>query len=155
MSFLPPSNRNGASMSFVPSTQSKLAVSNLTATINRINDAMAPWSAVTPYWLLTQVNEFSASLDSYVIAGGDPYKQLWSLHFCKVLSNATIEVLRGDYYRKSFVEEDYIIQIMKEIVLEVSAIAQSLGHSALGDNLECCWHGFIVDRACQGIFGEH
>ena len=155
MSFLPPSTRIGASMSFVPSTQSELAMSNLTATINRINDAMAPWSAVTPYWLLTQVNEFSESLDSYVIAGGDPYKQLWSLHFCKVLSDATVEVLRGDYYRKTFVDEDYIIQIMKEVVAEVSAIAETLGHSAFGDNLECSWHGFIVNRACQGIFGQH
>ena len=144
-------------MSFVPSTQSELAVSNLTATINRINNAFAiPLSpSVTPYWLLTQVNEFSESLDSYVIAGGDPYKQLWSLHFCKVLSDATIEVLRGDYHRKSFVDEDYIIQIMKEVVLEVSAIAETLGHSAFGDNLECSWHGFIVGRACQAIFGQH
>ena len=154
MSFLPPSNRTGASMSFVPSTQSELAVSNLTATINRINDAMAQQS-VTPAWLMTQVNAFAESLDSYVIAGGDPYKQLWSLHFCKVLSDATIEVLRGDYHRKPFVDEDYIIQIMKEVVLEVSAIAETLGHSAFGDNLECRWHGYIVNRACQGIFGEH
>ena len=142
-------------MSFVPSTQSELAVSNLTATINRINGAMAPWSAVTPYWLLTQVNEFSESLDSYVVAGGDPYKQLWSLHFCKVLSNATVELLRGDYHCKSFVDEGYIIQIMKEVVLGVSAIAETLGHSAFGDNLECSWHGFIVDRACESLFGEH
>jgi hypothetical protein len=141
-------------MSFVPSTQSELAVSNLTATINRINDAMAQQS-VTPAWLMTQVNAFAESLDSYVIAGGDPYKQLWSLHFCKVLSDATIEVLRGDYHRKPFVDEDYIIQIMKEVVLEVSAIAETLGHSAFGDNLECRWHGYIVNRACQGIFGEH
>ena len=154
MSFLPPSNRIGASMSSVPSTQSELAVSNLTATINRINEHRWLRPSVTPYWLLTQVNEFSESLDSYVVAGGDPYKQLWSLHFCKVLADATIEMLRGDYSRKSFVDEDYIIQIMKEVVLEVSAIAETLGHSAIGDNLECSWHGFIVDHACESLFGE-
>ena len=157
MSFLPPSNPQRTLMSSVPSTQLELAESNLTATINRISNAFAiPLSpSVTPYWLLTQVNEFSESLDSYVIAGGDPYKQLWSLHFCKVLSDATVEVLRGDYHRKPFVDEDYIIQIMKEVVMDVAAITETLGHSAFGDNLECSWHGFIVKRACESLFGEH
>ena len=153
MPFLPPSNRFGASMSYVPSTQSELAVTNLTATINRINDAMAQQS-VSPTWLMDQVNEIGKSLDSYVIAGGDPAGLLGSLFFGRTLSDATVEVLRSDYHRKPFVDEDYIIQTLKEIVLEVSAITETLGHSAFGDNLECRWHGFIVNRACQGIFGE-
>ena len=153
MSFLPPSNRTGASISFVPSTQSEFAVSNLTAIINRINDAQAHQS-VTPAWLMDQVNEFSKSLDSYVIAGGDPAGLLGSIYFSRTLTDATIEVLRSGFDRQPFVDENYIIQIMKEIVLDVSAITESLGHSAFGDNLECRWHGFIVNRACQS-FGEY
>ena len=154
MSFLPPSNHIGASMSFVPSTQSELAVSNLTATINRINDAMAQKS-VTPNWLQGQVNEFSEALDSYVIAGGDPARMLGSVFFGRTLSDATVDVLNSGFHRKPFVDEDYIIQILKEVVLDVSAITETLGCSAFGDNLECRWHGFIVGRACQAIFGQH
>ena len=154
MSFLPPSNPQRTLMSSVPSTQLELAESNLTATINRISNAFAiPLSpSVTPYWLLTQVNEFSESLNSYVIAGGDPYKQLWSLHFCRVLSDATVEVLRL-VNRQVFVNEDDIIQTMKEVVMDVTAITETLGHSAFGDNLECSWHGFIVNHVCINLFG--
>ena len=133
-------------MSFVPSTQSELAVSNLTATINRINDALAQRS-VTPTWLMDQVNEFSKSLDSYVIAGGDPAGLLGSLFFARTLSDATTRLLRG-----TLVDED--LGTMKEVVLDVTAITETLGHSAFGDNLDCSWHGFIVGRACQSIFGE-
>ena len=153
MSFLPPSNPQRTLMSYVPSTQSELAVSNLTATINRINDALAQRS-VTPAWLMDQVNEFSKSLDSYVIAGGDPAGLLGSIFFARTLSDATVEVLNSGYHLQPFVDEDYIIQTMKEIVLEVSAITGTLGCSAFGDNLDCRWHGFIVGRACQSIFGE-
>tara|TARA_R100001509_G_scaffold137138_1_gene91055 strand:- start:148 stop:573 length:426 start_codon:yes stop_codon:yes gene_type:complete len=140
-------------MSSVPSTQLELAVSNLTATINRINDSLA-FGSVTPAWLMGQVNEFAAALDSYVVAGGDPTGLLGSLCFGRTLSDATVRVLRSGYHRQPFVDEDYIIQTMKETVMDVTAITETLGHSAFGDNLECRWHGFIVNRACQAIFGE-
>ena len=146
MSFLPPSNPQRTLMSYVPSTQSELAVSNLTATINRINDALAQRS-VTPAWLMDQVNEFSKSLDSYVIAGGDPAGLLGSLYFSRTLSDATTGLLGGT-------PVDGDLETIKEVVLDVTAIAETLGHSAFGDNLECRWHGFIVGRACQSIFGE-
>ena len=149
-------------MSFVPSTQSELAVSNLTATINHISDTLAS-ASVSPAWLITQVNEFSDSLDSYVIAGGDPSELLGSFHFSRTLVDATIALLGSGFHRESIVDEDctvphvdedYTIQIIKELVMDVSAITETLGCSAFGDNLECRWHGFIVNRACQGIFGE-
>ena len=152
MSFLPPSNPQRTLMFYVPSTQSELAMSNLTTIIHRINDTLALGS-VTPAWLLGQVKEFSDGLDSYVVAGGDPYKQLWSLHFCRVLSDATVKVLRSGYHRQAFVDEDYIIQTMKEVVMDVAAITETLGHSAFGDNLECSWHGFIVNHVCTNLFG--
>ena len=150
MSFLPPSNRTAV----MPFIQSDLGLSNLIDTINRINNAFAiPLSpSVTPYWLLGQVKEFSDGLDSYIIAGGDPYKQLWSLHFCRVLSDATVEVLRL-VNRQAFVDDDDIIQTMKEVVIDVTAITETLGHSAFGDNLECSWHGFIVNHVCINLFG--
>tara|TARA_R100001509_G_C4722619_1_gene167029 strand:+ start:168 stop:572 length:405 start_codon:yes stop_codon:yes gene_type:complete len=133
-------------MSNAPSTQSELAASNLTATINRINDALAQRS-VTPAWLMDQVNEFSKSLDSYVIAGCDPAGLLGSLYFSRTLSDATTGLLGGT-------PVDGDLEIIKEVVLDVIAITETLGHSAFGDNLDCRWQGFIVNHVCRSTFGE-
>ena len=142
MSFLPPSNRPA----LMPFTQSDLGLSNLVATIGCINDAHARQS-VTPNWLLGQVKDFSDSLDSYITVGGEPSEMLWTIHFCKTLVTVTTGLLGGVR------EEDYI-QTMKEVTAYVTAITETLGQSAFGDNLDCRWHGFIVNHVCRNTFGE-
>ena len=142
MSFLSPSNRTA----LMPFTQSDLGLSNLVATIGRINDSHARQS-VTPNWLLGQVKDFSDSLDSYIVAGGEPSEMLWTIHFCKSLVTVTTALLGG-----SPVVED--LQTMKEVVIHITAITETLGQSAFGDNLDCRWHGFIVNHVCRNTFGE-
>ena len=144
MSFLQPSNRSAALMPFI---QSDFGQSNLVATIGRINDARAQQS-VSAAWLLGQVKDFSDSLDSYIAAGGEPSEMLWTIHFCKSLVAVTTRVLGG-----TPVGEDYM-ETMKEVVIYVTAITERLGHSAFGDNLDCRWHGFIVNHVCRNTFGE-
>ena len=144
MSFLTPSNR----AALIPFIQSDLGLSNLVATIGRINDAYARQS-VAPTWLLGQVKDFSDSLDSYIADGGEPSEMLWTIHFCKSLAIVTTGLLGTGIVR----EEDYI-ETMKEVVAHISAITETLGHSAFGDNLDCRWHGFIVNHVCHTTFGE-
>ena len=144
MSFLPPSNRNVTLMPFI---QSDFGLSNLIATIGRINNARAQQS-VTPTWLLDQVKDFSDSLDSYIAEGGEPSEMLWTIHFCKSLVTVTTALLGG-----SPVGEDYM-ETMKEVVIHITAITETLGQSAFGDNLDCRWHGFIVNHVCRSTFGE-
>jgi len=138
MSFLPPSNRPV----LAPFTQSDFGLSNLIATIGHINSAHAT-SSVTAAWLLGQVKDFSDGLDSYIAAGGEPSEMLWTIHFCKSLVTATTELLHVDV--------DY--ETMKEVVAYVTAITETLGQSGYGDNLDCRWHGFIVNRVCTDVFG--
>ena len=145
MSFLPPSNRNATTLPF---TQSDFGLSNLIAIIGRINNARAQQS-VSPTWLRDQVNEFSESLDSYIADGGEPSEMLWTIHFCKSLAIVTTGLLGSGIVR----EEDYI-ETMKEVVAHISAITETLGHSAFGGNLDCRWHGFIVNHVCHTTFGE-
>ena len=149
MSFLPPSSVKSS----VARTQSQIAASNLVAIINRINDARAQES-VSPTWLRDQVNEFSVALDSYIVAGGDPVELLGSIYFSRSLSDATVVLLGSGFHLKPFVDMDYFCMTMKEVVTHISAITDTLGHSAFGDNLDCRWHGFIVSHVCQSIFGE-
>jgi len=144
MSFLPPSNRNATLMPFI---QSDFGLSNLIATIGHINNARAQQS-VTPTWLLGQVKDFSDSLDSYIAEGGEPSEMLWTIHFCKSLVTVTTALLGG-----SPVGEDYM-ETMKEVVIHITAITETLGQSAFGDNLDCRWHGFIVNHVCRSTFGE-
>ena len=144
MSFLPPSNRNATLMPFI---QSDFGLSNLIATIGRINNARSQQS-VTPTWLLDQVKDFSDSLDAYIAEGGEPSEMLWTVHFCKSLVAVTTRVLGG-----TPVGEDYI-ETMKEVVIHITAITETLGQSAFGDNLDCRWHGFIVYHVCRSTFGE-
>ena len=106
MSFLTPSNRTA----LMPFIQSDLGLSNLVATIGRINDAYARQS-VAPTWLLGQVKEFSDSLDSYIAEGGEPSETLWTIHFCKSLVTTTTDLLGGGR-----VGEEYT-QTMKEVVV--------------------------------------
>ena len=143
MSFLPPSNHNATLMPFI---QSDFGLSNLIATIGRINNARAQQS-VTPTWLLDQVKDFSDSLDSYIAEGGEPSEMLWTIHFCKSLVTVTTALLGG-----TPVGEDVLT--MKEVVTHVTAITETLGQSAFGDNLDCRWHGFIVNHVCRSTFGE-
>jgi len=149
MSFLPPSSVK----SFVTPTQSQIAVSNLNAIINRINGARAQES-VSPSWLRDQVNEFSETLNFYIADGGDPVELLGSIYFSRSLSDATVALLGSGFHLKPFVDMDFFNQTMKEVVVHISAITETLGHSAFGDNLDCRWHGFIVSHVCQSIFGE-
>ena len=144
MSFLPPSNRNATLMPFI---QSDFGLSNLIATIGRINNTRAQQS-VTPTWLLDQVKDFSESLDSYIAEGGEPSQMLWTVHFCKSLVTVTTGLLGS-----TPVSEDYM-ETMKEVVTHVTAITETLGQSAFGDNLDCRWHGFIVNHVCRSTFGE-
>ena len=144
MSFLTPSNRTVALMPFI---QSDLGLSNLIATIGRINDVRAQQS-VAPAWLLGQVKEFSDSLDSYITAGGAPSEMLWTIHFCKSLVTATSELLGS-----TGVDEEYT-QTMKEVVVYVAAITEALGHTSFSDTLDCRWHGFIIRQVCINLFGE-
>ena len=144
MSFLPPSNRNATLMPFI---QSDFGLSNLIATIGRINNAHAKQS-VTPTWLLGQVKDFSDSLDSYIAEGGEPSETLWTIHFCKSLVTATTELLGGTP------EDEEYTQTMKEVVTYVAAITETLGHTSFGDTLDCRWHGFIIRQVCTNLFGE-
>jgi len=145
MSFLPPSNRNATLMPFI---QSDNGLSNLVATIGRINNAHARQS-VAPAWLLGQVKDFSDSLDSYIAAGGEPSEMLWTIHFCKSLVTVTTRVLGS-----GAVSDGCYMETMKEVVIHITAITESLGQSAFGDNLDCRWHGFIVNHVCRSTFGE-
>ncbi len=142
MSFLPPSNR----ASLMPFIQSDLGLSNLVATIGRINDAYARQS-VAPTWLLGQVKEFSDSLDSYIAEGGEPSETLWTIHFCKSLVTTTTDLLGGGR-----VGEEYT-QTMKEVVVYVAAITEALGHTSFSDTLDCRWHGHLVNHVCFNVFG--
>ena len=139
MSFLPPSNRTA----LMPFIQSDLGLSNLVATIGRINDAHARHS-VTAEWLLGQVKEFSDGLDSYITAGGDPTQMLWTIHFCKSLVNVTIDLLA----------ESGECETMKEVTAYVIDITDTLGRSSFGDYLDSRWHGFILNHVCTNVFGD-
>ena len=143
MSFLTPSNRTVALMPFI---QSDLGLSNLVATIGRINDAYARQS-VAPTWLLGQVKDFSDSLDSYIAEGGEPSETLWTIHFCKSLVTTTTDLLGGGR-----VGEEYT-QTMKEVVTYVVAITEALGHTSFSDTLDCRWHGYLVNHVCFNVFG--
>jgi len=138
MSFLTPSNRTA----LMPFIQSDLGLSNLVDIIGRINDARYQQS-VAPTWLLGQVKEFSDALDSYIAAGGEPTNTLWTVHFCKSLVTATSELLvaNGDY------------ETMKDVVVYIFAIAETLGQTSFSDSLDCRWHGFIVNHVCTNLFG--
>ena len=142
----------GGLISFIPSTQSDLAVSNLTATINTIKSSDA-FGATTPNWLMTQVDAFSESLDSYVIAGGDPSELSFSVRACEVLVTAVADLLDSGYHLKPFVDEDWFFNRMDAIVLDVNAIAESLGEPCYGSDLCDRWNAFIV-KAEQDAFGE-
>ena len=138
MSFLPPSNQP-----LIPFTDNGL--SNLIATIGRINDARARRS-VTADWLLDQVNDFCKSLDSYIAAGGEPSELLWTIHFCKSLATSTAELLGGT--------DDLPIETMKEVVSHITAITEVLGEPHYGSSVDARWSGFIVNRVCRATFGE-
>ena len=83
-----------------------------------------------------------------IAEGGEPSEMLWTIHFCKSLVTVTTALLGG-----SPVGEDYM-ETMKEVVIHITAITETLGQSAFGDNLDCRWHGFIVNHVCRSTFGE-
>ena len=138
MSFLPPSNQ-----SLIPFTDSGL--SNLIATIGRINDARTRRSAGAD-WLLGQVKEFSESLDSYIADGGDPSELLWTIHFCRSLATCTADLLGGT--------DDLPVETMKEVVSYITAITEVLGEPHYGSSVNARWSGFILNRVCRTTFGE-
>ena len=129
-------------MTFIPSTQSELAVSNLTATINTIKSSDR-LGATTPGWLESQVDSFSESLDSYCTAGGDPSELSLAIRACEVLSIAVRGLLESGYHLKPFVDEDWFYDRMNAIVLDVNAIAESLGEPCYGSDLCDRWNAFI------------
>jgi|TARA_R100000081_G_C4753677_1_gene135856 hypothetical protein len=129
-------------MSFIPSTQSELAVSNLYATIANISTVVR-FGGGGPRWLASQVDSIAESLDSYCIAGGDPSELSLSIRACEVLSIAVRDLLESGYHLKPFVDEDWFYDRMNEIVLNVNAIAESLGEPCYGSDLCDRWNAFI------------
>ena len=129
-------------MTFIPSTQSRLASDSLVSTIIAIKDSEG-FGATTPVWLGSQVDSFSESLDSYCIAGGDPSELSYTTHAIEVLVNAVIGLLDSGYHLKPFVDEDWFYDRMNAIVLDVNAIAESLGEPCYGSDLCDRWNAFI------------
>jgi len=128
----------------MPFIKSESELSNLIATIGRINDACAQQS-VAAAWLLGQVKEFSESLDCYIAAGNEPSEMLWTIHFCKSLATATTQQLSG------VLVEGW--ETMKEIVTYITAITETLGEPHYGTSVSAAWSGFIVEQLCFNVFG--
>ena len=139
-------------MTFIPSTQSDLAVSNLLATIDTIKSS-TDFVATTPGWLVGQIHSFSESLDSYCIAGGDPSELSFSVRACEVLVTAVADLLDSGYHLKPFVDEDFFFHTLHDIVDDITAITESLGEPCYGSDVCDRWNAFIV-KAEQDAFGE-
>ena len=130
-------------MSFISSTQSDLAVSNLTETIGYI-DSVRRIHAVTPNWLAGQVDVFSQSLDSYVLAGGDPADLPLGVRASEVLVKAVADLLDSGYHLKPFVDTEWFMDTLNQVVLNVSAITESLDEGSYGDDLCDRFNAFAV-----------
>jgi len=130
-------------MSFVPSTKSELAVSNLTATIEYI-DSNRRMDAVTPGWLTVQVDAFIKSLDSYVIAGGDPADLPLGVRACEVLVNAVVSLLDSGYCFQPFVDTEWFMDTIGAVVSNIIAITESLDEGSYGDDLADRFNAFMV-----------
>lgn len=130
-------------MSFVPSTKSELALSNLAETIEYI-DSCRRIHAVTPYWLTGQVEVFTANLDSYVIAGGDPADLPLGVRACEVLVKAVIDLLDSGYCFQPFVDTEYVMDLLSEVVTNICAITESLDEGSYGDDLADRFNAFMV-----------
>jgi hypothetical protein len=130
-------------MSFIPSTKSELAVSNLAATIDYV-DSCRRIHAVTPNWLAGQVDVFSQSLDSYVLAGGDPADLPLGVRASEVLVKAVADLLDSGYHLKPFVDTEWFMDTLNEVVLNVSAITESLDEGSYGVDLCDRFNAFMV-----------
>ena len=125
----------------IPNTQSKLAISNLNDTINTIKSQA---SFITPAWIDAQVQNFCASLDSYVVAGGDPATLPLATRASETLVNAVAGLLVSDYHMKPFVCEEWYVSTMERIVMDVHAITESLDEGSYGQDLCDRMNAFIV-----------
>lgn len=130
-------------MSFVPSTKSELALSNLAETIEYI-DSCRRIHAVTPYWLAGQVDVFIQSLDSYVIAGGDPADLPLGVRASEVLVKAVIDLLDSGYCFQPFVDTEYVMDLLSDVVTNICAITESLDEGSYGDDLADRFNAFMV-----------
>ena len=126
----------------IPNTKSKLAVSNMSDTINTIKNTYR-LRAITPNWLMGQVDVFSESLDSYVIAGGDPSELSLSIRACETLSIAVVTLLGSGWHLKPYVDEHFF-HMMGEVVININAITESLGQPCYGADLCDRWNAFVV-----------
>ena len=130
-------------MPFIPSTKSELAISNLTATIDYV-DSCRRIHAVTPGWLSGQVDVFTQSLDSYVIAGGDPADLPLAVRASEVLVKAVVDLLDSGYHSQPFVDTEWFVDTLSQVVLNVSAITESLDEGSYGDDLCDRFNAFMV-----------
>ena len=130
-------------MSFIPSTKSDLAVANLTATIEYI-DSNRRMDAVTPGWLTVQVDAFIQSLDSYVVAGGDPADLPLGVRASEVLVNAVASLLDSGYCFQPFVDTEWFMDTVGTVVRNIIAITESLDEGSYGDDLADRFNAFMV-----------
>jgi len=130
-------------MSFIPSTKSELAVSNLTATIDYV-DSCRRIHAVTPNWLAGHVDVFSQSLDSYVLAGGDPADLPLGVRASEVFVKAAVSLLDSGYHLKPFVDTEWFMDVVGEVVMNIAAITESLDEGSYGNDLCDRFNAFAV-----------
>ena len=130
-------------MSFIPSTQSELAVSNLAETIENISD-VCRFGATTPVWLGSQVDSIAETLDSYALAGGDPSELSQSVRACEVMVYAVLRLLDSGYHLKPFVDEDWFFDRMESLVSAVNEVTETLGEPCYGASLCADWNYFQV-----------
>ena len=135
-------------MSFIPSTQSELAVSKIIDSLGNIS-TVCNFGAATPVWLGSQVDAITEALDSYADAGGDPSELSLSVRACEVMVYAVLRLLDSGYHLKPFVDEVWFFDRMEALVSAVNEITETLGEPCYGASLCVDWNYFQVQSEIE------
>ena len=122
----------------IPNTKSDLAIETFTAAVAAI--ALKP----TVHMLQSHITDIVKSIDSYVIAGGDPVDLPQSVRTCEILVKSVSALL--DTHRYEFVKWDreWYMSTVGEMVTDVASITESLEEGSYGDDLCDRYNAFAV-----------
>ena len=126
----------------IPNTKSNLAIETFTAAVAAI--ALKP----TVHMLQSYITDIVKSIDSYVIAGGDPVDLPKSVRTCEILVKSVSALLDTHRYEFQKWDREWYMSTVGEMVTDVASITESLEEGSYGDDLCDRYNAFavMVDR---------
>ena len=127
----------------ISSTKSDLAIETFSAAV-----AAIAFSRPTVHMLQSHITDIVKSIDSYVIAGGDPVDLPQAVRTCETLVKGVTALLDTHRYEFQKWDREWYMSTVGEMVMDVASITESLDEGCYGSDLCDRYNAFavMVDR---------